>query len=68
MVHDQVTMAPISIQLGEEDDLPQQREHFFNLFDLEYESGTSVLDFYNQYRNLFVASLKKKGDNVNWQS
>ena len=40
----------------------------FNLNDLEYKPGTSVIDFYTQYRNLFVARLKKKGDTIHWQN
>jgi hypothetical protein len=50
------------------DDAQKKGEHFFNLFDLEYQKGTSVFDFYSQYRNLFVASLKKKGDKILWQN
>jgi hypothetical protein len=49
-------------------DVEQKGEHFFDLFDLEYQEGTSVLDFYSQYRNLFVSCLKKKGDKVLWQN
>ncbi len=64
----QVTMAPVKLKLEECDDAEQKGEHFFNLFDLEYQQGTSVLDFYSQYRNLFVSCLKKKGDKVLWQN
>ena len=61
-------MAPVKLKLEECDDAEQKGEHFFNLFDLEYQQGTSVLDFYSQYRNLFVSCLKKKGDKVLWQN
>jgi len=61
-------MAPAKIHMEECDDAQKKGEHFFNLFDLEYQKGTSVFDFYSQYRNLFVASLKKKGDKILWQN
>jgi hypothetical protein len=40
----------------------------FEVFDLQYESGSSTIDFYNQYRNLVVANLKKRGDIILWQN
>ena len=61
-------MAPVKLKLEECDDAEQKGEHFFNLFDLEYQQGTSVFDFYSQYRNAFVSSLKKKGDRILWQN
>jgi hypothetical protein len=37
----------------------------FNLFSLTYQpESSSTTDFYNQYRDLVIASLKKKGDIV----
>jgi hypothetical protein len=37
----------------------------FNLYSLKYQPEfSSTTDFYNQYRNLVIASLKKKGDIV----
>lgn len=37
----------------------------FNLFSLTYHpESSSTTDFYNQYRDLVIASLKKKGDIV----
>jgi hypothetical protein len=60
-------MAPNSNQ--DEDFNTQKSEvHFFDLFDLEYQPGTSALDFYNQYRNLVIANLKKRGDIIVWQN
>ena len=69
MANKQLIMAPfIKTQLCEDKDVEKQTDHFFNLLDLEYQPGTSVLDFYNQYRNLFVASLKQKGETIKWQN
>ncbi len=37
----------------------------FNLFSLKYQpESSSTTGFYNQYRDLVIASLKKKGDIV----
>jgi len=60
-------MTPVKIQIDEYED-QEKGEHFFNLLDLEYQKGTSILDFYCQYRNLFISSLKKKGDTIYWQN
>ncbi len=61
-------MVSAKVHLVDYDNVQQKGEHFFNLFDLEYRQGTSVFDFYNQYRNTFVSSLKKKGDRILWQN
>jgi len=45
-----------------------QDMHFLNLFNLEYPPEISAFDFYNQYRKLVIACLKKKGDIIKWQS
>ena len=68
MSHGQINPSPCKIQTDKDTDGCQRGEHFFNFFDLEYQPGSSAVDFYNQYRNLFVASLKKKGDIVKWQN
>jgi hypothetical protein len=34
---------------------------------LKYHQDASPTGFYNQYRNLVVTSLKRKGDTVMWQ-
>jgi hypothetical protein len=42
--------------------------HYFDLFDHEYQQRTSPVGFYNQFRNLVIASLKKKGEIITWQN
>ena len=37
---------------------------FFSLHKLDYLPGSSVPDFYSQYRNPIVAAFRKKGDIV----
>jgi hypothetical protein len=64
----QIIMIPCKINLDEESDVQEKGENIFNLYDLEYHPGTSVVNFYNQYRNLFVVSLRKKGDTIKWQN
>ena len=47
----------------------QEKEiNFFDLFDLQYQPDISPVDFYNHYRNLVIANLKKKGDKILWQN
>ena len=60
-------MAPNS-KHGDDYTMHQKERHFFDLFDLQYERGASAVDFYNQYRNLVTASLKKQGDIILWQN
>jgi len=60
-------MAPNSI-LGEDYNISQNGSDFFDLFELQYLPGSSVIDFYNQYRNLVIANLKKQGDIIIWQN
>ncbi len=55
-------------RLCEDYNIQQQRTNFFNLFDLQYQQGTNIMDFYNQYRNLVIANLKKQGDIIMWQN
>ena len=57
----------IYAKLREDYDIQQKGIHFFNLLDLKFESGTNVVGFYNQYRNLIIANLKKRGDRILWQ-
>ena len=46
----------------------QEKEgNVLNLFDLHYKFGTSTIEFYNQYRNLVIANLRKKGEIIGWQ-
>jgi hypothetical protein len=39
-----------------------------NLSDLQFRPDESAFTFYDQYRNLVLASLKKKGDTITWQN
>ncbi len=38
------------------------------LSDLQFQPNGSAFTFYDQYRNLVLASLKKKGDTITWQN
>ena len=38
------------------------------LSDLQFQPNESAFTFYDQYRNLVLASLKKKGDTLTWQN
>ena len=40
---------------------------FFDVFDLQYQPGADPFCFYNEYRNLIIANLMKKGDVILWQ-
>jgi len=61
-------MVPIKIKVDEDYDIHNSEILFFNLLDLQYQSETSAVGFYDQYRNLIVASLKRKGDTIEWQN
>ena len=61
-------MVPIKIKVDEDYDILNNEILFFNLLDLQYKSDISAVGFYNQYRNLIVASLKRKGDAIVWQN
>jgi len=50
-----------------EDNIQQTKVDFFNLFDFQYQPGADPFDFYNEYRNLIIAMLMKKGDVILWQ-
>ncbi len=45
-----------------------KKRSLFHLLDIQYQQETSILDFYNQYRNVVIACLKKKGDVILWQN
>ena len=53
-------------KLREDYDIQQKGIHFFNLLDLQYKAGSSVMGFYNEYRNVIIANLKKRGDEIRW--
>jgi hypothetical protein len=59
-------MVPIKIKVDEDYDILNNEILFFNLLDLHYISEISAVGFYDQYRNLIVASLKRKGDTIEW--
>jgi hypothetical protein len=66
-------MIPFPAEMRPCEDLKTQKKmhFFFALFDLRYkkqEAGGSILSFYNQYRSLVIASLKKKGDTIVWRN
>jgi len=49
-------------------DTQQSKIQFSTTFDLKYKKDvTTAADFYRDYRNLIIASLKKKGDVISWQ-
>jgi hypothetical protein len=61
-------MVPAKVKLEADFDFPQKEIHYFDLFDHEYQQRTSPEGFYNQFRNLVITSLKKKGDVITWQN
>ncbi len=55
-------------RLREDYDIQQKGIHFFNLLDLKYTPGEPAAGFYNNYRNLLIANLRKAGDTIAWQN
>jgi len=45
-----------------------KKRSLLHLLDIQYQQETSAVDFYNQYRNVVMACLKKKGDVILWQN
>ena len=45
-----------------------KKGQFRNLFDLKYREETNAADFYREYRNLLISSLKKEGNIIKWQN
>ncbi len=60
--------VPIKIKVDEDYDIHNSEILFFNLFSLQYNTEISAEGFYEQYRNVIVANLKKKGDIIVWQN
>ncbi len=60
-------MVPLKIKMDQDFDIKTKEVHVFDLFSLQYQQRASVTDFYNQFRSLVIASLKKKGDVITWQ-
>jgi hypothetical protein len=63
-----IIMVLVKIKVDEDYDIHNNEILFFNLLDLQYKSDISAVGFYDQYRNLIVASLKRKGDTIEWQN
>ena len=61
-------MEPIQTQQEEVLGSPLKGSHFFDLWDVQFKQETCVTDFYCHYRNMIIASLKKKGDIILWQN
>jgi hypothetical protein len=51
-----------------ENGIKQKRLQFRHLLALKYRQHANGEKFYNQYRNLVIANLKKKGDIIMWQN
>jgi hypothetical protein len=61
-------MLPIKIKMNDSCDYQQKKSLLLNLLDLCYQPEASIKGFYNQYRNVVLACLKKKGDVILWQN
>jgi hypothetical protein len=61
-------MVPVEIKLDEEYETELKEIHFLDLFEVHYQEKASIISFYDQYRNVIIASLKKKGDIIMWQN
>jgi hypothetical protein len=51
-----------------ENGIQQRKPQFRHLLALKYHQIAGGEKFYNQYRNLVIANLKKKGDTIMWQN
>jgi hypothetical protein len=60
-------MIPNRFQQSEDLD-SKQRKVPVCLSDLQYQPNTKAATFYEQYRNLVIGSLKKKGYTITWQN
>ena len=67
IMHHSKSLQWIYSELRNDFNINENENTFFNLLELQYEPGTSTVDFYNHYRNLVIANLKKKGDIIEWQ-
>jgi hypothetical protein len=64
--HNQINFVTVEMIKVDEDQ--QQKDiDFFHLWDLKYQPEISAESFYNEYRSLIMACLRKKGDVVAWQ-
>jgi hypothetical protein len=60
-------MLPRGLKL-DEDFYTRQKKVHINLSDLQFQPNNSAVTFYEQYRNLVIARLRKKGDIITWQN
>jgi hypothetical protein len=60
------SVAGIYKKLREDYDIQNKGIHFFNLLDMQYQPGASAVGFYNEYRNIVITNLKKRGDHIEW--
>ena len=70
--HDEIIQYSTSLQwvyakLCEENIIKEPERHIFNLLDVHYPPGLMAIDFYEHYRNIVIANLRKQGDIIRWQ-
>ena len=46
----------------------KRKKNFFEILDIHFQAGASVNEFYEQYRNMIIMNLKKRGDIILWQN
>jgi hypothetical protein len=61
-------MVPLFIKVDENPSLLQKGLHFLDFFGFQNQGQTDAVGFYNQFRSVIIASLKKKGDVIMWQN
>jgi hypothetical protein len=61
-------MVPLFIKVDENPSLLQNELHFLDFFGVQNQGQTDAVGFYNQFRSVIIASLKKKGDVIMWQN
>ena len=59
-------MAPFNKQQDQNHD--KTKLNFFDIFGIHLHAGDSVEEFYNQYRNMIIMNLKRRGDIILWQN
>ncbi len=64
--HNQINFVTVEMIKVDEDQQHKEID-FFHLWDLKYRPEIGAESFYNEYRSLVLACLKKKGDVVMWQ-
>jgi hypothetical protein len=61
-------MVPLFIKVDEDPSLLKKELHFLDFFGFQNQGQTDAVGFYNQFRSVIIASLKKKGDVIMWQN